>query len=197
MPVFELAFELPPIDETIEDRVVEHLDALISGHHGVMTATVTVDAPDCLTAAARARSELARLGAAPVRLVDDVVSRSEIAERAGVTRQAVGLWLSGARQQTLTFPGPLVLSGGGLWLWGELVPVLRAMNIDPDPGIEFPTRRDSAIINGLLASRAFDAATSFSVFAFAEQFTVTPGSAVHTFAMSAPEKVQTDFNLAA
>jgi hypothetical protein len=197
MPVFELTFEIPAISEAIEDRIVDSFDALIAGHRGVITATIAVDAPTCVSAASHLRAELSAMGANPLRLVDDLVSRTEIAERAGVTRQAVGMWLNGARRQARVFPTPLVLSGGGLWLWGEIVSVLRTMNIDPDPGIEFPTRRDSALINGLLVSRSLDLTSTFFASATADGLTVVQGHSALTYAVTAPEPTRTELFLAA
>lgn len=152
MPAFEMTFEVPALSEAIEDRVVEVLDATIAEHFGVLTATVLVSASDCVAAAKHALELMGGIGVAPLRLVDDLVSRSEIAERAGVTRQAVANWVGGVRQAATAFPAPYVLSNGGLWLWGEVLAYLRAIGIDADEHVAYPTRREAQLIGDLIAA---------------------------------------------
>lgn len=168
MPEYELTLELPAITEAVEDQVVDATEAIIAEHFGVTTATVLVVAPDAVSAARVAIEDLSRAGAAPTRLVDDLVSRSQIAERAGVTRQAVTNWVNGSRHAGADFPKPFVLAGGGLWRWDEVLDALRVMGVAVDDDAAYPTRRESQLIGGMIASRQFSLDSSVVVTAFAE-----------------------------
>ncbi len=150
---FELQFELEPIPEDVEDAIAGAFDCLIASHSGVTTVTLSAQGPTCVAAALDAADALRRLGAHPVRLVDDVVSRGEIARRAGVTPQAVGQWIRGERHAGSPFPPPYVLAGGGLWLWGEVVAALAQRGVVVDAGVRYPSRLDSQLIGGAMAGR--------------------------------------------
>lgn len=196
MDEFELTFEVPEMSGAVEDAVADSLDAVIARHHGVVTVTVLVTAPTCLAAARTAIEVLRRLGAPPRRLVDDLVTRGQIAERAGVTRQAVGQWIRGERHSGRTFPRPFVLTGGGLWLWGEVRDALVARGVELDEGISYPSRRESQLVAGMLA--ADGSAPSWSTgIQTARRFSVTPGTAPGTLLVPAPESVRNDFCLSA
>lgn len=161
MPAFEMTFEVPPVPDAVEDRIVELLDATIAEHLGVRTATILVDAHDCVAAAAAALDLFQHAGVTPRRLVDDLVTRTQIAERVGVTRQAVSNWVSGVRQVGSEFPPPYVLTGGGLWLWGEVVDYLRGIGVAVEEDATFPTRREAQLVADLIASaRATEVLTS-------------------------------------
>lgn len=203
MRQFELTFEVPEMAEEIEDAVAEDLDAVIAVHSGVTTVTVLFSAADCITAARTAIDALTRLGAAPIRLVDDLVTRGQIAERAGVTRQAVGLWVRGERHSEDAFPAPFVPTGGGLWLWGEVVDALAARGIVLDEGVEYPTRRDAQIVGGMLAAHEATSTGSFaaSIWLAAApanaHFAVTAGRAHDVRPVAAPDSFRTNFALGA
>lgn len=196
MDAFELTFEVPEMSEPVEDAVADSLDAVIATHHGVVTVTVLVTAPDCVTAARSAIDTLRHLGAPPRRLVEDLVTRSQIAERADVTRQAVGQWIRGERHSGVAFPRPFVLAGGGLWLWGEVLDALAARDIELDEGISYPTRRENQLIGGMLAADGHPPSWSTDV-QTARRFAVTPGTAPGTRLVPAPESVRNDFCLSA
>lgn len=151
---YELTFEIDPVPESVEDAIAAAFDCVIAAHAGVTTVTLTTEGKTSLAAAQDAAESLREIGAPPRRLVEDLVGRTEIAERAGVTRQAVGLWVRGERHATSSFPAPYVLAGGGMWLWGEVLPALRARGIDVDDPMEHPTRADVHLINGALAMHA-------------------------------------------
>lgn len=51
----------------------------------------------------------------------DFVTRSEIAERLNVSRQAVDLWARGERKKAVPFPAPISEVAGGFWLWRDVV----------------------------------------------------------------------------
>lgn len=148
---FELCFEVEAMPEKVEDAIAARFDCLIASHSGVTTVTLTADGESCLRAAYEAMEELGAIGVKPIRLVDDLVDRAEIARRARVTRQAVGLWVRGERHVETPFPAPYVLAGGGLWLWGEVLEGLRQRDVLVDDPLHYPTRTDSQLINGIIA----------------------------------------------
>ena len=117
------------------------------------SATLSAVGETCLAAASAAIERLRDLGAEPIRLIDDLVGRREIARRAGVTPQAVGLWIRGERHASSPFPPPFVDAGGGLWLWGEVVPALAARGVTVDGDVQYPSRLDSQRIGGILSAR--------------------------------------------
>jgi hypothetical protein len=149
---YEMRFEVRAIPEDIEDAVAEAFDCLISSHSGVTSVTLSAQGDTCLAAALSVIETLRDLGAAPTRLIDDLVGRREIARRAGVTPQAVGLWIRGERHTSSHFPPPFIDVGGGLWLWGEVVPALAERGLRVDVDVQFPTRLDSQRIGGILAA---------------------------------------------
>lgn len=150
---YELRFEFAPMTDEVEDAVCERLDASFVTHSGVTTAAILTEGPSCLAAALSAVDQLNALGAPPLRLVDDLVTRGEIARRARVTPQAVGQWIRGERQATGSpFPRPYVVASTELWLWGEAREALRGRAIVLDVGVDFPDRRDIQVIGGALAA---------------------------------------------
>ncbi|MBI9113624.1 helix-turn-helix transcriptional regulator [Sanguibacter suaedae] len=196
MPQFEMTFEIPAVPEAVEDAVADAMDAVIATHSGVTLLTVEIGADGCVEAARSAIAELRSLGAPPVRLVDDLVTRSQIADRTGVTRQAVNLWVNGQRQAGTVFPAPFVLAGGGLWLWGEVVEALRARGTEIDDGVAFPTRRDSQIIGGMLATS--HGSETWVTFDTGFTFGVTSGDEPTRVPLPAPRSLlSTDFTFAA
>lgn len=151
--LYEVTFEIAPASEAIEDAVAAAFDGVLASHSGVTTVTLTAEGETAIDAARTAANSLRKIGAPPLRVVEDLVGRTEIAERAGVTRQAVGLWVRGERQAISPFPAPYVLVGGGLWLWGEVLPALRARGVDVDDPMEHLTRHDIHLVNGALGAR--------------------------------------------
>lgn len=147
---FEFCFEIEPVSETVEDAIADRFDCLISSHSSVTTVTITANGESCVRAAREAIDDLSALGVTTLRLMDDLVDRGEIARRAGVTRQAVGLWVRGERHTGTPFPAPYVLAAGGLWLWGEVLEALRRRGVTVDDPMVYPTRADSSLINGSL-----------------------------------------------
>ena len=153
---YELSFEVPPLSEAIENLLSDHFDSVIAVHGGLTTVTLTADGEDCVSAAIAAINTLRNMGAEPIRLVDDVVSRSEIARRMGVTPQSVGQWIRGERHAESPFPSAYILADGGLWLWGEVATALASRGEEVEE-ISYPNRRDIQVIGGVLAAHAIAA----------------------------------------
>lgn len=152
MPPYELTFEVSGMDDALEDRLIDELDALPACLSHVWTVTLNQTGTSGLAAAQSALDHLRRLGANPVRLVEDLVGRAEIAHRCGATPQAVGMWLRGERHGSVPTPAPLFTAGVDLWLWGEVVSWLREIGRSVDSDLQFPSRSDHQIINGIIAS---------------------------------------------
>lgn len=150
---YELSFEVPTLSEAAEDLVASRFDSVIAVHSGVTTVTLTADGDTCVDAALATISTLREAGVEPIRLVDDVVSRSEIARRMGVTPQSVGQWIRSERHSESPFPPPYVLIDGGLWLWGEVATALVNRGVEVEK-IGYPDRRDIQVIGGVLAANA-------------------------------------------
>lgn len=148
----ELTFELSPITDDLEDAIADAFECVIASHSDVTTVTLTAEGRTGVAAALGALEELRLLGADVRRLVDDLVGRREIARRAGVTPQAVGLWVRGERHAGVAFPPPFVLAGGGLWRWGEVLPALASRGIVVDDEISYPSRHDAQVIGGAIAA---------------------------------------------
>ena len=147
---FELKFEITPVHETTADRLENSMEAIFARHYGVATVSVVVAGANCLAAAAEALARLKGQGVAVVRLVDDVVGRSEIANRANVSRQAVANWISGKRQKSGHFPAPFILTDGGLWMWGEVLPALQILGYCEEDDLRYPSAQESQIIGAMI-----------------------------------------------
>jgi transcriptional regulator with XRE-family HTH domain len=150
---YELSFEVAEMSEAAEDRVSNRFDSVIAVHGGVTTVTLTAEGDTCIGAALSTISSLREAGVEPLRLVDDAVSRSEIARRMGVTPQSVGQWIRGERHSESAFPAPYILAGGGLWLWGEVLKALANRGVEIED-IGYPSRRDIQEIGGVLVHNA-------------------------------------------
>ncbi|WP_280436788.1 helix-turn-helix transcriptional regulator [Nocardia carnea] len=121
---FEIAFVVETV-EAEDSRIDQVMEALpgttISGALGLTVVTTLVDADTAIAAGLHAAKALAAAGLAPLRTYQDLVSRQDIADRVGMSRQAVGNWVRGERQNSRPFPAPVTLSSGGLWLWASVV----------------------------------------------------------------------------
>jgi len=92
--------------------------------------------------------------------LDELVSISDIAVRAGVAAEATRLWAAGKRRASLRpFPNPRQVVGSGsggktmnLYAWREVLSWIRdVIGIDPDDGIEYLTDTQLATLNAELA----------------------------------------------
>ncbi len=149
MAEYELTFKLDPLTDEQEDAVYDATDAVVGVHGGTTLATITGDGCSATEAAKRAVTVLELHGAVVRRLYEDLVSRSMIAERAGVTPQAVGHWARGERQAD--FPEPFNHAAGGLWIWGEVNTWLGRRDLGD--GLNHPYGIDYIHVNDWLSSR--------------------------------------------
>jgi hypothetical protein len=184
---YEPSFEVAEMSEAVEDQVSNRFDSVIAVHDDVTTVTLTVEGGTCLRTSIAAIGSLREAGVEPIRLVDDVVSRSEIARRMGVTPQSVGQWIQGERHSESDFPAPYILADGGLWLWGEVVKALANRGIEIED-IGYPSRRDIQVIGGVLAANAIVAESGWTSRSSARRAMTTktllalPRGVLHNFA---------------
>jgi len=177
---YEFTFEVAGLTDEVEDAIVEQTDATIATFGAVTTVTMTSFGTTGFGAATNARLAVEGAGGTVLRCVEDLVTRGDIAERTGMTRQAVSNWVRGERQATTPFPSPYVLAGGGLWLWGEVLEWLREVHPTTFAAVgddlAYPTRADHACIAGQIESsrRAFAMAELQPV---GQKFEVHMGSA--------------------
>lgn len=134
-------------------------DFLWSGEGGTAVATVFAES-DAVAEADRAaaRIETALPGAQVVRVQPDLVTMSGIADRVGVSRQAVRLWVTG--EATPAFPAPFAVlepqaKPVKVWRWADVTPWLWEVK-----GLEFerlPSAAQVAAIDARLAHRGSEA----------------------------------------
>lgn len=102
-------------------------DALVGLKRGLFVLDFDREAGSLIEAVESACADVRRAGATIVRIEPDpLVSASDIAERAQITRQAVSLYVSGERGEG--FPTPVACISGSrpLWKWSEVAAWLHA-----------------------------------------------------------------------
>jgi hypothetical protein len=124
-----VASGLDPEMEGYEDRFFEAGcdDATLSFQKGVIIAEFSREAVSFSKAVASAYQDVLRTGAKVERVEPDhLVSLSDIAERSGLTRQAISLYTKAERGSG--FPNPIarVTSTSPLWDWLEVTEWLYA-----------------------------------------------------------------------
>lgn len=192
MTAYELIFVLDEVGELGDPRVdaVEaELDALFERHGDLCLATISVEATSAYSAAVEGVRHLVAAGFVVRRSYPDLVNRAEVAERLGVTRQAVGNWIRGERQSAVVFPSAVHLAAGGLWLWGDVIDWYRASGCEiTDPELRYPSIDDHVAIDAyvqnqrrwtVLAGNATATTTAYT-FTLAWQRSVTPKVPSHT-----------------
>ncbi|MGW6424208.1 helix-turn-helix transcriptional regulator [Nocardia sp. NPDC055053] len=120
---FEFMFVVEGIVDAFDPKIglVEaRLDCIVERHSGLTLMTVTAAAASAFAAGVHAVQVLESVGITVLRTYADLVTRQDIADRAEVTRQAVGNWVRGERCGTQPFPLPTNLAAGGLWLWRDV-----------------------------------------------------------------------------
>lgn len=175
MNIYELRFEIEQADEASYEAVEEHFDIVVSMHGKSVYLTVMVDgATSAISAAQKAINIIAEAGIKVRRLSEDLVSRAGIAERTGMTRQAVGMWIRGERRKDqLAFPEPYHPVAGGIWLWSDVNTWLHRTTNPGAENISYPDRCDYAVINAEMLNRRADEATYSVVAHFPNRVTST------------------------
>ncbi|ABK75449.1 helix-turn-helix domain-containing protein [Mycolicibacterium smegmatis] len=154
---FEVAFVTEPLDGPDDeriDRAMELIPNLVVSFDGNLTVVTTlVHAADAIEAGVKAAKALEASGIPVIRTYQDLVTRQDIAERIGVTRQAVGNWVRGERHDDVPFPAPVSLVAGGIWLWGDVAGWARSRNYEVEdvsfPSLDAHNRIDLLISAGI------------------------------------------------
>jgi predicted DNA-binding transcriptional regulator AlpA len=138
--------------EVVELLEVE-LDAMLARGGGVDLIDIAYEGLGAVDAALNAVQAVHRLVPTMkmIRLDRDLVGVPEIAERAGVSRQNVHQWSTGARRNGEPFPKPEGVAGRShVWLWTEVNEWLKSPGYDD--GLTWPTRYEMSEIDCALHS---------------------------------------------
>jgi len=155
---YELTFQVAEIPDSLADELLDRFDCVIGVDHGGQEyVTITAGGADCLSAAKAMTTQLQSLGMIVQRLEEDLANRNEIAERLGVTRQAVSNWVRGQRGSD--FPAPTNDVAGGVWLWGDVARWAETHGSYDTNGMNYPSRTDYDRINGWLVDGCMVTAT--------------------------------------
>lgn len=96
-------------------------DALVSIQRGSIIVDFTREAASAAEAVESACEDVRRAGATILRIEPDpLASASDIAERSGLTRQAVSLYANGERGEDFPAPVACVTTSRPLWRWSEV-----------------------------------------------------------------------------
>lgn len=117
---YEVNVTVDHVSPELAEEILDELDGT-SGHDHSGAAFISAVFPgesylDALSAAAR---WLEDRGTHALRVHEDLVTKSDIASRLSVTRQAVHQWVSGKRGFA-GFPAATNPVAGGVWLWGDV-----------------------------------------------------------------------------
>ncbi len=122
-------------EETVEALLSSGEILLMSGVDGTVEIDLEIQAasPEAAVRAAVHLVETTVAGATVSRVSLDLVAAADIAERVGVSRQAVANWAAG-RRSGKAFPAPLGTLAGGtrVWSWSAVLPWLRELGHAPD-----------------------------------------------------------------
>lgn len=140
MKTFEFSIIASGLDHTaddFEDRFFEAGcdDATIAFARGVIILTFAREAGSLEAAIASAIENVRSAGAQVERIEpDSLVSLSEIAYRAGLTRQAISNYAAGKGKRAEGFPRPVarITSESPLWDWPDVVCWLSAKGVVSD-----------------------------------------------------------------
>jgi hypothetical protein len=126
-----VASGLDPEIDGYEDRFFEAGcdDATLSFQKGVIIAEFAREAVSFSKAIATAYEDILKTGAKIERVEPDyLVSLSDIAERSGLTRQAISLYAKAERGSGFPNPVARVTSNSPLWDWLEVTEWLHALS---------------------------------------------------------------------
>lgn len=153
---FEFIFVIAEVSGPGDERIVaasNNLDITVSSIGGLTLASVTVEGTDATAAGLSASVDLGHFGFDVIRTYPDFVTRQDIADRIGVSRQAVSSWTRGERCGNDPFPSATSLVGDGIWLWADVVEWRRRNGHEIDDDIAYPSLADHARVDAYLAKR--------------------------------------------
>lgn len=115
MTQYELSFVTDRITEDTENALLD--EGYFIERHGTLTVvTLEAEGSDTYRTAVLEARKLERLGVRVRRLNLDLVNQVQIAERVGLSKQAVQKWTSGKD----SFPAPYTNCAGLLWAWSDV-----------------------------------------------------------------------------
>ncbi|WP_156357619.1 hypothetical protein [Sphingomonas sp. Leaf62] len=118
-------------------------DALVGLQRGLFVLDFDREADTLTIAVESACSDIRRAGATIVRIEPDpLVSASDIAERAEITRQSVSLYVNGERGEGFPTPVACVSGSRPLWKWSEVAVWLHAAGKVEQPIVEMAQLMD-------------------------------------------------------
>ncbi|MFI6024172.1 hypothetical protein [Amycolatopsis magusensis] len=154
MGQFELTFVIDRLQSETVAAIYDEYEAMYSEHGSMCLLTVIVDGATAFVAAKKAIHVLDGQHRINFhRAYEDLVTKADIADRAGTTIQAVGQWVRGLRHRGVPFPQPYNNVAGGVWLWAEVNRWLALVGKGHDEDVDYPVARDLTRINSWLASR--------------------------------------------
>lgn len=147
MANYELIFDVDELTDEAIDEIYDRYDAIVAGHGDRVLLTVTVPGTNAVSAAQSAVRDLETIDGVTVgSCYEDLVSKTDIGRRIGVSPQAVGQWIRGDRHRAHVFPKPYNLVSGGVWLWGEVDAWARRVGLT-NSDLEYPCQDDYVEIN--------------------------------------------------
>jgi hypothetical protein len=156
-------------DEATLDVIGAHFDNLTwHSEAGQIIATLHTTSDDPVAQAVDiARTVMATLPGARVSGVDpQLVALGDIADRLGVSSEAVRLWAAGKRRAGTPFPAPAGRVSTGrtvmkIWSWPAVLTWLRQeYRLDPEPDVAYLSEQDTHILAIRLSSLDLAAAAS-------------------------------------
>lgn len=121
MQEYELLFRVVQLDDTQLDALDADLAFVYASHGTFNSLIVWREGTAVLDAAKQVTWTLRRHGIMPESMVEDLVTRQDIATRTGKTPQAVGHWIVGKRlADGPSFPPVHSPVANGVWQWGEV-----------------------------------------------------------------------------
>ena len=146
MNLCEMTFHVEHVDDSLVDMLIDDYEATVgTDHTGHEFVTVLAEGNSLDHAARTMVTKLQCHGLRIRRLVPDLLTRSEIAARLGVTRQAVQNWTSCRRQDD--FPLAVNPVGGGAWSWHDVWAWALSHGQLVDDGLRYPTQVETDSIN--------------------------------------------------
>lgn len=147
-------------DKTLA-TLAQHLDDLgWDSVEGQVTATFYTDEPDVVGAALDVVHCIEKYlaDATVVRVDEQLVAVSDIADRVGLSSEGVRLWTTGQRRKMgPPFPAPRGQISQGrtsmkVWVWADVINWLRSQyKLDPEPGVRYPSDHEVAHLNAAMS----------------------------------------------
>lgn len=161
---FEIIFAAAkPLNDPSDERIDRAMDAIpgtvvVASYGDLTLVTSIVAASSAIEAGLAAARALEKVGIHVARTYPDLVSRQDIADRTGTTRQAVGHWVRGDRHDG-NFPNPISLVSGGAWLWHDVIGWLRENKLEVET-TEYPTQDDHNRLDVMLTDGTISSTVS-------------------------------------